>query len=211
MVGDMPVLYWSEEESNLWGCGTRIVRPHPIDTDVFKGYNPTKQMAITIATRAFSGWGPDLKGYNVLKDAYPEVPIQVVARDDQDFPNAISIDSEADMVKSLQEHQLYFNCAWKLDRSPLEAMGVGMPVIAIRNGFNVYKDYFNEENGNIVYAWNIAEMISKTKELLTDKERCQKIGIKARETIKKYWSPKLSRTGWNKAFEIALSQKQYGQ
>jgi hypothetical protein len=50
------------------------------------------------------------------------------------------------MVKTLQDHQVYFNCAWKLDRSPLEAMGVGLPVVAIRGSRNVYRKYFNEEN-----------------------------------------------------------------
>ena len=191
----------------MWKCGIPIVRPHPIDTSIFKDYNPTKEMAITVATRAFSGWGPELKGFHILKDAYKQTSIQVIAKEDQDFPNAKAIYSEEEMVKTLQDHQLYFNCAWKLDRSPLEAMGVGLPVIAIKTGFNVYKKYFNEENNNIVYAWNMTDMINKTKELLTDKKRCLEIGTNARETIKKFWNPELSREGWNKAFNLAIKSK----
>jgi len=209
LLKDTPTCYWSDEEAEMWQVGTPIVRPHPIDASIFKGYKPTKKMAITIATRAFSGWGPELKGYHILKDAYPEVPIQVIAKDDYDFPNAKAIYSEEEMVKTLQDHQVYFNCAWKLDRSPLEAMGVGLPVVAIKTGFNVYKKYFNEEKNNIVYAWNIADMIQKTKELLADKERCYEIGVNARGTIREYWNPKLSNEGWNRAFELAL--KQYGR
>jgi hypothetical protein len=204
LLKDTPTCYWSEEEAEMWKVGTPIVRPHPIDTDIFKGYKPTKEMAITIATRAFSGWGPDLKGFNILKDAYPEVPIQVIAKDDHDFANAKVILSEEEMVKTLQDHQVYFNCAWKLDRSPLEAMAVGMPVIALRTGQNVYKKYFNEENNNIIYVWNTHDMITKTKQLLADKELCNIIGSNARETIRKYWDPKLSRKGWNKAFNLAI-------
>jgi len=203
---DTPTCYFSDEEAKLWGVGTPIVRPHPIDTNVFNGYNPTKEMAITIATRAISGWGPELKGFNILKEAYFQVPIQVIAKDDENFPNAKAIYSEEEMIKTLQDHQIYFNCAWKLDRSPLEAMGVGLPVVAIKTGFNVYKEHFNEKNNNIVYAYDIAEMISKTKELLADKKRCFEIGKNAQETIKKFWNPELSREGWNKAFNLAIKK-----
>jgi len=175
---------------------------------VFKGYEPTKNMAITVATRAFSGWGPELKGYNILKDAYYKLPIQVIAKEDKDFPNAKGIYSEQEMVDTLKDHQLYFNCAWKLDRSPLEAMGVGLPVIAIKTGHNVYREHFNEENNNIVYAWNTEEMIIKTKELLEDPARCKEIGDNARNTIKEFWSPELSKNGWNKAFNLALGVKE---
>jgi len=206
LIKDTPVCYWSDEEADMWSAGTPIVRPHPIDTEIFKGYNPTKKMGITIATRAISGWGPELKGFHILKDAYYQLPIQVIAKDDNDFPNAKSINTEEDMVKILQDHQVYFNCAWKLDRSPLEAMGIGMPVVALRTGFNVYKEYFNEEENNIIYAWNLQEMVKKTKELLEDKDRCYEIGKNAQNTIKKFWSPKLSRDGWNKAFNLAMKE-----
>jgi hypothetical protein len=204
LLKNNPVCYWSEEESKMWGVGTPIVRPHPISIQTFKGYNPTKKSAITIATRAISGWGPELKGYNILKDAYYQVPIQVIARDDNDFKNAKAIDTEEDMVKTLQDHQVYFNCAWKLDRSPLEAMGVGLPVVALKTAFNVYKDYFNEEKNNIVYAWNLNEMVEKTKELLSNQNRCYEVGVRARDTIREFWSPKLSIKGWNKAFNLAM-------
>ena len=206
LLKDTPTLYWSEEEANLWQVGTPIIRPHPIDIKIFKGYNPTQEKAITVATRAISGWGSELKGYYILKEAYSKVPIQVIAKDDQDFQNAKAIYSEEEMVKTLQDHQVYFNCAWKLDRSPLEAMGVGLPVVAIRTCFNVYKKYFNEEKGNIVYAHDIPDMINKTKELLANKERCYEIGVKARDTIREFWNPELSRKGWNEAFKLAMKK-----
>lgn len=200
--------YWSNEEADAWDCGNyRVINRHPIDTEIFKGYNPTKKVAITIASRAFSGWTPDLKGFPILKQAYREVPIQVIARNDKDFDNARALESEEDMIEALTTHQLYFNCAWKLDRSPLEAMGCGMPVIAIRHRNNVYKDYFNEAHGNIVYADNAEDMIAKTKELLKDPDRCKAIGNAARETIKRIWNPDLARQSWNIAFLEAMEDK----
>lgn len=204
LLKDIPVCYWSEEESKMWSVGIPIVRPHPIDISIFKGYNPTTKSAITIATRAFSGWGPDVKGYNILKDAYYAVPIQVIAKNDQNFPNARGIESEEDMIQTLQSHQVYFNCAWKLDRSPLEAMAVGLPVVALRTGHNVYKDLFDEKKNNIVYAWNMQEMVDKTKKLLEDKERCFEIGVNARNVIREHFDPELSKNGWNKAFNLAM-------
>ncbi len=204
LLKDTPTCYWSDEEAEMWQVGTPIVRPHPIDTNEFRGYNPTIKSAITIATRAISGWGPDLKGFNILKNAYNQIPIQVIAKGDHDFSNARSIDSEEDMIKTLQDHQVYFNCAWKLDRSPLEAMAVGEPVVALRTVFNTYKKYFNEDNNNIIYAWNVNEMIDKTKKLLEDKEKCYEIGVNARGTIREYYNPKLSAKGWNKAFNLAI-------
>lgn len=204
LLGNTPTCYWSKEEAEMWNVGYEIVRPHPIDIKDFKGYFPQKKSAITIATRAISGWGPDLKGYNILKDAYYRVPIQVIAKDDQDFPNARAIQTQEDMIKTLQEHQVYFNCAWKLDRSPLEAMAVGLPVVALRTAFNVYKDIFTEEKNNIVYAWNMQEMVQKTKELLEDQNRCYNIGIRGRDAIREHWSPLISRKGWEKAFQLAM-------
>jgi len=204
LIKDTPTLYWSHEEASMWQVGTQVVRPHPIDTRIFNGYSPINKSAITIATRAISGWGPDLKGFNVLKEAYSQIPIQVIAKGDQDFQNAHSIESEKEMVQTLRDYQVYFNCAWKLDRSPLEAMGVGMPVVALRTAFNVYKDYFSEEKGNILYAWDTKEMIEKTKRLLEDKELCSTIGVKARATIREFWNPQVAKAGWEKAFELAL-------
>jgi glycosyltransferase involved in cell wall biosynthesis len=201
----MVVLYWSEEEKEGWNMGIPIVRPHPIDTEVFKGWNPLHNKAITIASRAFRGWGPDLKGYNILKEAYPRVSIQVVAYDDRDFANAIGIHSEEDMVKALQDHWVYFNCAWKLDRSPLEAMAVGMPVIAIRKPQNAYKRVINEERNNIVYANDWVDMVEKTRALLGDYERAKSIGANGRKTIQEFFSPKLASEGWNKAFHLAIN------
>jgi len=203
LLKNNPVCYWSKEEAEMWKVGTPVIRPHPIDTEIFKGYNPTQKKAITIATRAISGWGPYVKGYHILKDAYYEVPIQVIAKDDKNFPNAKEILSEEEMVKTLQNHQAYFNCAWKLDRSPLEAMGVGMPVVAYKTQYNSYLEYFIDGE-NIIYADSVIDMINKTKELLENKEKCIEIGQKARETIIKYWDPKLSNEGWNKAFNLAL-------
>jgi hypothetical protein len=199
-----PCLYWSDEEAEMWNCGTPIVRPHPIDTEIFNGYNPSKEMAITVATRAFSGWGPDLKGYGILKDAYNRVPIQVIAKGDKDFGNSKSIETEEKMIKILRDHQVYFNCAWKLDRSPLEAIGVGLPVVAIRTKYNVYKKYFNEEKGNIVYANDMLDMVEKTKKLLSDKSLAKEIGLIGQDTIKNYWKPEQSTEGWNKAFKMAI-------
>jgi hypothetical protein len=205
LIGDSPVCYWSKEESEMWQVGTPIIRPHPIDITIFRGYKPTKEMAITIATRSFNSWGPDLKGYSILKDAYKEIPIQVIAGGEKDFPNAMElINTEEDMIKTLQDHQVYFNCAWKLDRSPLEAMAIGLPVVDIKTEFNVYKEYFNKENNNIVYANDTADMINKTRELLADKNRCFEIGVNARGTIREYWTPALSNKGWNKAFNLAI-------
>ena len=135
-----PVVYWSKEEAEMWDVGISIVRPHPIDTEIFKEYNPIMKKAITIATRSISSWGQELKGYRILKDAYYQLPLQVIAKYDKDFPNAKNINSEEEMVKALQEHQTYFNCAWKLDRSPLEAMGCGMPVVALKTNNNTYLD-----------------------------------------------------------------------
>jgi len=208
LLGDTPTCYWSEEEAEMWHVGTPIVRPHPIDTDIFKGYNPTKNMAITVATRAISGWGPELKGYYILQDAYYQIPIQVIAKEDPNFPNARGIFSEEDMVETLKDHQVYFNCAWKLDRSPLEAMGVGLPVVAIKTRYNVYKKYFNEENNNIVYAFDTQDMVKKTKELLDDKDKANEIGKNARNTIREFWNPELSKKGWEKAFNLAIRSKE---
>lgn len=206
LVKDTPTLYWSEEEAEMWDVGTPIIRPHPIDADIFKGYEPIYKKALTIATRAFRGWGPDLKGYYILKEAYKQIPIQVIAKDDTDFPNAKGIFSEEEMVSTLREHQIYFNCAWKLDRSPLEAMSVGMPVIAIKTPFNVYKKYINEDNNNIIYANDTNDMIQKTKELMENPDRCREIGNNARETIKKYWNVEISNNGYNEAFNLAIER-----
>jgi len=51
-------------------------------------------------------------------------------------------------------------------------------------------------------------MIKKTKDLLEDPERCKIIGNNARNTIKEFWNPELSRNGWNKAFNLAIGGKE---
>jgi len=210
LIEEAPTMYWSDEEADMWQVGTPFVRPHPIDTNVFFNYSfsskPKKPMAITIATRAFKGWGQDLKGYRILKDAYNEVPIQVIAKNDKDFANAKEITSEKDMIKELQSHQVYFNCAWKLDRSPLEAMACGMPVVALKTPNNVYLNYFIDGE-NIIYANDTNDMIEKTKMLLENKQMAFKIGQKARDTIMLNWYPEISKTIWESAFKFAIENK----
>lgn len=198
-------LYWSEEERDLWQVGTPILRPHPIDTDVFKGYDGRLPRAITIATRPVKDWGPEMKGHTILQKAYPETDIQVIAGRDTEFPNSKEIMTETEMVFHLAHLRLYFNCAFKLDRTPLEAMGTGMPVLAIRHKNNAYKNYF-KHGENIIYAETPEEMITMAKELLQpDKQEYLKdIGARARETIKRYWNPIISASQWNKAFNLAI-------
>lgn len=150
IIGDIPVVYWSKEEAEMWKVGIPIVRPHPIDTEIFKGYNPTQKKAITIATRAFSSWGPALKGFYILKKAYNKLPIQVIAKDDTNFSNAKEILSEEEMVKTLQDHQVYFNCAWKLDRSPLEAMACFTEDTKIDTFSDIYKVHENNYEGDLI-------------------------------------------------------------
>jgi len=150
LLNDNPVCYWSREEAEMWKVGTPVIRPHPIDTEIFKGYNPTQKKAITIATRAISGWGPYVKGYHILKDAYYQLPIQVIAKDDKNFPNAKEILSEEEMIKTLQDHQAYFNCAWKLDRSPLEAMACFIGNTEIDTFSDIYKVHKNDYEGDLI-------------------------------------------------------------
>jgi hypothetical protein len=202
-TNNIVTLYWSQEEIDTWQAGIPVLHPHPIDTNVFKGYNPTKNSSITIATRSINSWGVQMKGWYILKEAYNKVPIQVIAHGDKEFSNAKGIYSEEEMVKALTEHQLYFNCAWKLDRSPLEAMGCGMPVVAIKTKQSVYNEHFI--NGkNIIYANNTSEMIKLTINMLSDINLCKRIGSEARETIKKYWNLEIARNQWNKSFELAI-------
>ncbi len=199
------VLYWSQEEANAWNLGTPVIHPHPIDIQVFKGYEPTIKSAITVATRAFNSWGLRLKGWHILHEAYYQVPIQVIAHGDHEFRNAHGIYTEKEMVEALANHQVYFNCAWKLDRSALEAAAVGMPIVAIRTEKNVYKDIF-VDGVNILYANNTKEMIELTRQLLEDQNRCYELGVRARGAIRDYWSPEESRKKWEFAFNKAIEK-----
>jgi len=199
-------LYWSSEEATQWGAGISIIRPHPIDTNRFKGYRGILKEAITVATRPIGQWPREMKGYDILKKAYPQIPIQVIAGKDSEFPNSKQIMTEEEMIWHMANYSLYFNCGFKLDRTPLEAMAVGMPVFAIRHRFNAYKDMFNENTMNIAYFDTADKMIEGAQLYLRPDNfyMLRALGEAAQKTIKEHFNPVISISQWNKAFNLAI-------
>lgn len=197
-------MYWSKEEAEAWNMGTPCIHRHPIDCNFWKGYKRTIPHAITVATRPISSWGNLVKGYSILKQAYQCVPIQVVAGGDPEFPlSSPMIETEEEMRDILASHSVYFNCGWKLDRTSLEAMAIGLPVVAIKTPQNVYKDIFT--NGeDIIYCNNTEEMIEKTLWLIKDGYMAMTIGKNARMMVSRHFRPITARIQWENAFNLSL-------
>jgi hypothetical protein len=200
-------LYWSSEEAFAWEMGKQVVHHHPIDCEFWKGYNPIIPHAITVATRPISSWGNQVKGYYILKEAYKHVPIQVVAAADPEFPlSSPMIESEEHMRATLASHSVYFNCAWKLDRTALEAMAIGLPVVAIRTPQNVYRDLF-VHGEDIIYCNTMEEMVEQTNSLIKNTYKARLIGRNARIVVCRNFTVVAANKKWNDSFALALEVK----
>lgn len=193
---DIPTVYYSQEEADAWKIGTPFIIKHGIDCSLFNGWKGDVKKAVTINSSKLDGrWG-EIKGFTFLqqlKELWSPVFYHIYGGD-------VYLQTEEEMLEVLRKYRLYMNFAWKLDRTPLEAMSCGMPVVARNTPQLTLKDFF--KNGeNIILVETPQEMKEVVLKLLEDQTRCLELGEAAKMTVKKYFSLEENAFGWLSLFE----------
>ena len=196
-IDSIDTVYYSKEEMEAWGFGkNKYVIKHGIDYNIFDGWVGNKKKAIAINSSKITNWG-DMKGVSFLQQMkdleFSPVYYSIYGGD-------VYLTTEQDVLDQLQEHRIYINVAWKLDRSPLEAMSCGMPVIARRTPQFTLKEYF-KDGENIILVDTPKDMIDSIKYMLNNYERCRIIGNNARQTIIQNFSKEQNSKDWMKVFK----------
>lgn len=193
-------VYLTEEACNIWHTGAkRVVAYHPISVFEFYGYEGTIPKALMCATMPMSWWG-DKKGYGLFKWLLGKsLPYKLVGRGNEQFPECEPefVTSSLRMLEIYQQYRVYGCTSPQMERSPLEALATGMPVVAIRHEYNTLKE---ELRGIVHYAETKQDMLLMLRDFLTSSYSVTR-SSRQRERINKIFSPGEIRKRWQVAFE----------
>ena len=147
--------------------------PSPLDTSMFKQINSTKKIENQIA---YVGRDSHEKGIDILKDAESEIIGNVVYCTDRSWEEAMSIikSSSVVVVPSRME---------SLPTTVKEAFYLNVPVIATNVG-GIPELIKNNETGIIVPPENPSKLAQAVNELLSDKEKAEKLAANGNTFVK---------------------------
>jgi hypothetical protein len=162
-------VYLTPEARQIWQRGTyQFVARHPLDLRFWQGYQGQHARALMVATMPLNWWG-DKKGASlfgdlVLKD---RIPYKLVGyRNERDWPQCEPeyVTSAERMRQIYQSYRVYGCTSPQIERAALEALAVGMPVVAKRDPYNTLV----EEVGEVIdWAEDRAEMSALLRAFLT--------------------------------------------
>ena len=147
--------------------------PSPLDTSMFEKIHSTKKIENQIA---YVGRDSHEKGIDILKDAESEIIGNVVYCTDRSWEEAMSIIKSSSMlvVPSRME---------SLPTTVKEAFYLNVPVIATNVG-GIPELIKNNETGIIVPPENPSKLAQAVNELLSDKEKAEKLAANGNTFVK---------------------------
>ncbi len=147
--------------------------PSPLDTSMFEKIHSTKKIENQIA---YVGRDSHEKGIDILKDAESEIIGNVVYCTDRSWEEAMSIIKSSSMlvVPSRME---------SLPTTVKEAFYLNVPVIATNVG-GIPELIKNNETGIIVPPENPSKLAQAINELLSDKEKAEKLAANGNTFVK---------------------------
>ena len=202
-INDIKVaVHYTHEASSYWGFGEqRFVCYHPIES--FGVNVGDDRRFLNMATMPIN-WFGQMKGAGLLRYLIVNgIPIKLVGmNNEKDYPmcDPEFVTSEERMKEILCSHIAYACTSPQFERSPLEAMSTGMPVIMIRHPFNTL---LNELGDLIIFAETPADYVEICRDILLNGHGKDK--DKIRERVAKIFTPSIVRAQWQKAFDAILT------
>ena len=147
--------------------------PSPLDTDMFENIGTVKKIENQVA---YVGRDSYEKGIDILKDAEPEINGNVVYCTDRSWEDAMRIikSSIVIVVPSRME---------SLPTTVKEAFYLNVPVIGTDVG-GIPELIKNNETGLIVPPENPSKLAQAINELLSDKEKSEKLAVNGNTFVK---------------------------
>lgn len=202
-------LFITEENKKAWGFENHersYVIKHAVNTDFWKPSNVERKPAILTVANDYINrdhlLGFDLYTKIVGLRTQNQLPIFPVGNTPGFSRGANSMEEMRDIFQS---HQIFLNTSLisPLPMSLLEAMSCGCAVVSTNTGM-IPSIIENGVNG-LLLTPNSQTMRQACIELLQNKNKCQELGNKARETIEKMFPIGQFVESWKNITKIAIN------
>ena len=147
--------------------------PSPLDTDMFENIGFVEKIENQVA---YVGRDSHEKGIDILKDAEPEINGNVVYCTDRSWDDAIRIIKSSNVVVVPSRME-------SLPTTVKEAFYLNVPVIGTNVG-GIPELIKNNETGLIVPPENSSKLAQAINELLSDKEKSEKLAVNGNTFVK---------------------------
>jgi glycosyltransferase involved in cell wall biosynthesis len=201
-------IFITEHNAKSWGCENAKVIPHGIDTETFKGWEPSESLDVVyIVNRLkerdyFCGYEFWLEVKKKCEEIIPNINFKLIG----DNPGMSSpISNTEELVKELRSCCCYVNTSQlsPIPMSLLEAMSCGCPVVSTAK--QEIPKVINNKNGYITN--DTTEFAEKVCEIVKDKQIAKDYGKNARETIIEKMSVEKFCDEWNSIFDEAYKMR----
>jgi hypothetical protein len=146
-------------------------------------------------------------GEDVFRRARKEVPLDLFGFNSKEVAGGFGDLPQVEVHERMKAYRFYFNPIryTSLPLSVLEAMEVGLPVVALATTelVTVIKD---GENGFI--DTNLDSLVCRMQRLLSDPEEARRIGDEGRRTVRERFGLERFAADWEAAFEKALKLRE---
>jgi len=202
--GTVPVaVYLTHEAKEAWGAGfAEVVAYHPIDVFGYHEYVGDIPKFINVATMPMTWWG-EKKGVSTFNYLLEEgVDIKLIgSNNENDYP-----DCEPELVvdqrrlKYMYRHLRGYTCTSpQIERSPLEALATGMPVIIKEDPRNTLV----EEVGDLCYFVSTDEEFAQMCRVILNNDFGDN-SYKNKDRIWKIFRPEQIRARWEESFDLII-------
>ncbi|MBO8151917.1 MAG: hypothetical protein DRP91_07060 [Candidatus Neomarinimicrobiota bacterium] len=191
----------SQMKAKTWGIEDYIVIPNFVDVDFFNGYTGEISSGLRVVNQIINK--SKILDIEFFVKMIEGLPFRIVGHN-PDLPGVKAASNIYELRELYRKYRFYVHTARYdyedgYNNASLEAMATGMPVICNEHPTAPIIDGINGFISSDPY-----ELKQKALALLKDKELAKKLGKNAREYVKEHFSFAKFKTGWEKAFEIAL-------
>ena len=204
-------VYLTPEARNLWRVGgEQVVCRHPIDVKRFQRWQGNIPRALMVASMPMKWWGVK-KGLHIFQRVVESgIPMKLVGYNNEaDWPQCEPefVDSEERMIEIYRDYRVYCCTSPQVERSPLEALAAGMPVVMRRHEFNTL---FDELHTTVPFVEGTAAFVNMVKKYVDWNQDCREIQeekyLEQRHIINYYFSPEAVSACWQDAFSLCLGK-----
>lgn len=170
-----------------------------VDGDLFNGYSGDGGDVLTVGWAIPKRWE---KGFMQLEAIGAEMSVTVIGEGNEGLRSAVGTMPFDGLLDAYRRHKVYLNPGPVIGMSVVEAMMVGMPVVAFRP-INLRNLIMHGENGFVVDTVHGA--LDRMRDLLGDADLRLRVGGAARATALARFGIRRFLDGWNAVFAEAAA------